>query len=146
MHVKNQETAKEILTIQLLAYKIEAEIICFDGIPPLKETIDEIIYSDETYLGYIENGVLIGFLSYIKKRDSFQISKLVVDPSHFRRGIAKRLLEYFINKVTKGSLVIVSTGAKNEPAKRLYKLFGFVEFEDIEVAPDVFITSMKFVP
>ncbi|WP_268753409.1 hypothetical protein [Alkalihalobacillus trypoxylicola] len=41
---------------------------------------------------------------------------------------------------------MVSTGAKNEPAKRLYNLFGFVEFEDIEVGPDVFITSMKFVP
>ncbi|KYG34961.1 GNAT family N-acetyltransferase [Alkalihalobacillus trypoxylicola] len=96
INVKNQETAKEILTIQLLAYKVEAEIIRFDGIPPLKETIDEIIYSEETYLGYIERGVLIGFISYIKKRDSFQIGKLVVDPSHFRRGIAKSLLEYFI--------------------------------------------------
>ncbi|CAM3235631.1 hypothetical protein BRIN106911_01455 [Brevibacillus invocatus] len=38
----NPETAQDILRIQIPAYQIEAALIDFDGIPPLKDTVDSI--------------------------------------------------------------------------------------------------------
>jgi hypothetical protein len=46
---------------------------------------------------------------------------------------------YFFSKIKSN----VSTGAKNIPAKNLYKLFGFQEINDIEVAPTIFITLFE---
>lgn len=143
LDVKNKETAKKILDIQIPAYKVEAEIINFDGIPQLKDTVETIIKSDETYLGYMIDDVLVGFISYTYNQGLFHICRLVVDPNHFRKGIAKSLLGYLIKNVIKGFKATVSTGAKNFPAKNLYKMYGFYEAKDIEVAPNVFITLLS---
>lgn len=40
---QEEKVAEEILEIQLLAYKVEAELIEFDGIPQLQDSIHDII-------------------------------------------------------------------------------------------------------
>lgn len=140
---KHKETAEKILAVQIPAYKVEADIMNFDGIPQLQDTVDSIIQSNETFAGYLIEDVLAGFISYTHDEGHFQICRLVVDPIHFRKGIAKRLLGYLLESVCRGYETAVMTGAENVPAKNLYKMYGFHEVKDIEVAPNVFITLLR---
>lgn len=139
---RNESAAKEIQRIQRPAYLVEAEMMGFKGIPQLKESILEIQNSSETFLGYLENGLLKGFVSYKKENNTIDIHRLVVDPEHFRKGIGRELL-MSLTKTFEGMEFIVSTGKTNMPAKNLYRSFGFTESEDFEVAPGIFCTILK---
>lgn len=139
---RNEYTAKAIQRIQRPAYLVEAELMGFEGIPQLKESTIEIQNSGETFLGYMEQEVLLGFISYKKENNIVDIHRLVVNPEHFRKGIGRKLLAYLMEEF-EGMEFIVSTGKMNKPAKNLYTSFGFVEKEDFEVAPGVFCTTLK---
>ena len=128
----------ELWTVQRLAYAVEAEIIGFDGIPPLHETPAELRASGETFLGLYDEEGLAGALSYELVGSTVDICRLVVHPRAHRRGIASRLLD-----ALPAGPQIVSTGTKNEPALRLYRKRGFVETGTREIAPGVTITELS---
>ncbi|ASK61495.1 GNAT family N-acetyltransferase [Virgibacillus phasianinus] len=137
----NQLVAQDILNIQLLAYKIEAELIGFDGIPQLNDTVESIMASKETFIGYNRSGKLAGFISYQVSGNELDICRLVVHPDCFRMGTANSLLKYIMNKY-KYSIIdryTVSTGSKNVPAIRLYKQFGFIPYQEIEISKGISI-------
>lgn len=136
------EMAKKIIEVQRPSYKIEAEIIDFEGIPALNETEKEIMKSKEAFIGYYVEEKLVAFISYEQNKNEIDICKLVVHPASFRRGIAKKLLQFVLNEKKKEQKVVVSTGSKNIPALALYKSFGFSEVQKIEVAPNFFITQL----
>jgi ribosomal protein S18 acetylase RimI-like enzyme len=80
-----------------------------------------------------------------QKRTSsiLDIHRLVVHPAYFRRGIGKTLVQ-FVEQVEDGiETIIVSTGAKNVPAKRLYTQLGFVEKKEEEVIPGLIISLFE---
>lgn len=137
------ETAQDILRVQIPAYQIEAALIGFDGIPPLKDTVDSIQQSREAFVGYYLEEELAGFLSYELEENTCTICRMVVHPNHFRKGIAKALLAHFLDNVCPKPYIKVSTGAKNEPALHLYKQFDFKEVKHIEIAPDVYLTLLE---
>ncbi|MCJ1908013.1 GNAT family N-acetyltransferase [Planococcus ruber] len=136
---RDEETAKDIQRIQQPAYLIEAELMGFHGIPQLTESIEDIQQSNESFTGFKEEE-LKGFISYIEEEDLIDIYRLVVHPDFFRRGIAKALLADLMKRY-KGYKFIVSTGTANEPAKNLYRSFGFVEQDLFEVAPGITCTN-----
>jgi ribosomal protein S18 acetylase RimI-like enzyme len=55
------------------------------------------------------------------------ISKMMVHPDHFKKGIASKLIDYLFRIYSHAWRVKVSTGAKNYPAIRLYQKHGFVK-------------------
>jgi ribosomal protein S18 acetylase RimI-like enzyme len=128
---------RELWTVQRLAYAVEAEIIGFDGIPPLHESLDDLRDADEIFLGIYDGEGLAGAVSYQLDGSTVDICRLVVHPRAHRRGIATRLLD-----ALPGGPQTVSTGTKNEPALRLYRKRGFVETGEREVAPGVSITDL----
>lgn len=134
---KDWATAQLILDVQLPSYRVEAEIIGFDDIPPLRDTVETIQTCEESFVGYILSQELAGFISYELTDDGVDICRMVVHPNFFRRGIAKQLLSFLLDGVAAHKKVTVSTGDKNEPAKSLYRGFGFSEVDQIEVAPGV---------
>lgn len=127
----------ELWTVQRLAYAVEAELIGFDGIPPLRESPAELRACGETFLGLYDSEGLAGAVSYQLDGSTVDICRLVVHPRAHRRGIATKLLD----ALPEGPQT-VSTGSKNEPALRLYRKRGFVETGTREVAPDVTITDL----
>lgn len=139
-----EEVAKNILTIQIPAYTVEAEIINFYGIPQLKDTAEDIMKCEETFIGYTMEGELGGVISYTDNENHIDICRLVVDPKHFRKGIAKKLVDHVIKNIAiNHAKIVVSTGAMNVPAKSLYRSFGFHEIKEIEVSPGSFISMME---
>lgn len=134
--------ADEILAIQIPSYQIEAALIGFSGIPQLMDTVDSIMTSEEIFIGYRLDHEWAGFLSYSVEKDTMEICRLVVHPLHFRKGIGGKLIEASL-ALASGKKIIVSTGSENQPALNLYKRFGFVIINEIEVAPGIFLSLLE---
>ena len=80
--------------------------------------------SENDFQGYYENKELLGVIEINSKLNSIHLQSLVVDPNHFRKGIATKL----INKVFDlypSPTYTVETGNNNIPAKKLYESLGF---------------------
>lgn len=131
--ITNPDIAKEVLSIQLPAYQIEAKLIGFDEIPNLRDTVDSLQQCGETFYGYYKNGNLCGIISFVITSFVLDIHRLFVDPGHFREGIAKQLLDHILYVETGFDTVIVKTGNKNIPALRFYKKYGFDQEEDLVI-------------
>ncbi|MFF2754633.1 GNAT family N-acetyltransferase [Psychrobacillus sp. NPDC058041] len=141
---QDEKVAAEILEIQVPAYKIEAELIGFNGIPQLQDSIHDIIISKEIFIGYYEESQLTGFISFMNTDELIDICRLVVHPNFFRKGIASILLKHVLEIKKASQHIEVSTGAKNTPAIQLYERFGFKRRNDIEIEPDFFITQLIY--
>ncbi|MEK4200217.1 GNAT family N-acetyltransferase [Cytobacillus sp. FSL K6-0265] len=114
------ESAQEVLSIQIAAYKIEAEIIGSYDLPPLKETVETLRHCRETFFGYYMKGRLYGVISIHIDSDVIEVCRLVVHPILFKKGVAQALLN-FIEGENKFRKLKVSTAIKNTPAINFYK-------------------------
>lgn len=144
LDVKNTDITNDILHLQKVSYQVEAEIIGFDHIPPLMDTISSIRECDETFLGYYsENNVLAGIISYKVEGQVLDIHRLAVHPDFFRKGIAKKLLTHVQSLNYEFSKIIVSTGLKNKPAINLYLKFGFERIRTVKVEEGIDIVLFE---
>jgi ribosomal protein S18 acetylase RimI-like enzyme len=139
---RNGQTAADIIAVQMPAYRVEAALIGFEGIPALRDTADSIMASNEVFVGFVEVGRLAGVIAYETGEEEVDICRLVVHPEYFRRGIAAKLLEHVLEHAAAGRRTVVSTGKDNMPAISLYKRFGFVENGEVEAAPGFFIANL----
>ena len=113
-----------MLALQRAAYQIEAEIINYYRIPPLIESLQQLMASTENYFAFIENKKIAGVLAYRKRDDAIHICKLAVHPDCFRRSIGTQLLRHLF-QIGNAKKYTVSTGMDNAPAIALYKKEGF---------------------
>ena len=125
-----------MVELQQAAYAVEAALIGFDGIPPLNDTVEDVLSHDIVWLGAFEGDRLVGGLGYVDRYDHRDIDRLFVDPQHARRGIGRSL----VTTVLDATEVRVSTGTGNEPARLLYRSLGFEEVGVLEITPQVSIT------
>jgi ribosomal protein S18 acetylase RimI-like enzyme len=143
LNLQNTEMVQNILDIQIPAYQVEAALIGYWEIPPLKDTVETLKASGESFYGYFEGGKLLGVISYMIEDDVMDICRLVVHPDYFRRGIGKKLLDYVEGMKEDITKIKASTGSKNTPAIKLYKIQGFVECQAIEVEAGFKITEFQ---
>ncbi len=143
LDTKDNKTAEQIVDLQKRSYIVEAELIGFYDIPPLKDTIDTIIKCDEIFYGYYVEDMLAGLISYKLEEELLDIYRVAVRPEYFRKGIARQMIE-FIEDMNRGiKRIIVSTGLKNQPAVSLYLKLGFKKLHEAEVAEGVFAVSFE---
>lgn len=141
LNQKDPHTARSIVNVQRPAYEREAEIIQFQGIPQLNETVFDVMDSRETFIGSFEGEELAGIASFIHTAEKLTICRLAVHPVHFRKGIAMALLRYIL-MVKEAESFEVTTGAGNEPAKALYRKLGFSEIEQYEPEKGVVLSRL----
>ncbi len=137
------EILKTSLGIQHKAYEVEAHLIGSKNIPPLQETIEQLKEANEIFLGYFEDKLLLGFIAVEDEEQNLRISRLVVNPQYFSKGIGTKLVQHVLNKFRNGRKVIVSTGNGNLPAKRLYEKFGFSQIR-IFTIDEISIAEFEF--
>jgi 8-oxo-dGTP pyrophosphatase MutT (NUDIX family)/N-acetylglutamate synthase-like GNAT family acetyltransferase len=133
--------AAEVLDLQKKSYKIEADLIGTDEIPPLKETFEQLQNCGETFMGYYIEGLLAGAVSFKKEGKVLDIHRMMVHPDYFRRGIAGKLLAEIERQDCQE--ILVSTGAANTPAIKLYEKLGFVRQHDSVVGNGLVIANFK---
>lgn len=125
LSIQKKETAKEVLTLQQAAYRKEVELIGFEEIPPLRDSLKSLQNSGETFYGYFLEDELAGAIAYKKNQTILDIHRLMVAPKNFRKGIASALLHFVEQIDLKISEIKVQTAEKNRPAVRLYQKVGF---------------------
>lgn len=140
--IKDSKTAQRVLTMQKESYKVEAEYIGTYEIPPLKESLQELMDCGETFIGYYDGGEIAGAISYKLEDNEIDIHRVMVDPGHFRKGIARKLISHVEEHIPSQGMV-VCTGAKNIPAVTLYLKLGFEKIRDIEVGHGLVLTQFR---
>lgn len=126
----NHASASKIIQLQQRAYRVEAELLGVSTIPPLLETVNNILECREHFMGVWdpEQQNLLGLLSweeaFVENSKANQICRLAVDPVYFGNRIAHFLLQEFFTQSTH-RLTVVTTGAFNIPAIRCYEKSGF---------------------
>lgn len=121
-----EEGANKIRDVFQISYAVEAKILNTKEFPPLKRPMQGYLESDNDFFGYFSKETLAGVVEIRNTPNFTHIQSLVVHPEHFRKGIARELMEFVFN-VYDSKLFMVETGVQNGPATNLYKKLGFIE-------------------
>ncbi|MCS7479604.1 GNAT family N-acetyltransferase [Umezawaea endophytica] len=139
LDLTDDDTLRGLWELQRAAYAVEADLIGFDGIPPLHETLDDLRACGETFLGTED---LTGAVSWLRPDDgTLDICRLVVHPRAHRTGVARALLDA-LDRREPAETTTVSTGTANLPAMTLYRRRGFVPTGLRDLAPGVTLTLL----
>jgi phosphoglycolate phosphatase len=141
--ITKESGALKVLQLQHQSYRIEAKLIEFDELPPLRDTLADLQQSGETFYGFYEQNDLYGVISFKYNHGIFDIHRLMVHPDHFKRGIAKKLLHNLEMQGKNGESLVVSTGSKNTPAIDFYIKCGFEVNGEKEIIQGLWLTSFK---
>lgn len=138
------ELTLSLLSLQQIAYRIEAELIGFTDIPPLLDSPQTLKDSGESFFGYFNAvGKLIGASSCKQGVRELTICRMMVAPECFRKGIASALLEHMEQCAVPGMKIKVSAGTNNTPAFELYTKHGYVPVQQHLVAPGITLTQFQ---
>ncbi|MFD3698716.1 GNAT family N-acetyltransferase [Streptomyces sp. NPDC058646] len=148
LDLTDDATAAAVHRIGRAAYAVEAELIGFDGIPALGESLVQMRAHGLNWVGAVaDGGELAGFLAWEEQgAGGVGIDRLCVDPAWFRRGIASRLLRHALTDLFPDRPVTVTTGAANTPAVTLYTRMGFTRGQDFSPAPGLTMASFTSRP
>lgn len=133
---------EQLLQLQRVSYRREEELLGFP-IPRIEDTPDDLLASGEVFIGMIQDGDLLGFLSLAADETVLDIHRLAVDPDYFRQGVGSDLIQFVFDAFDTVQSFMVTTGARNIPAIRLYEKMGFVRTGDFEPAPGVVMTRFE---
>ena len=143
LDLTDPETAKRVLAVQHLAYAVEAELIGFDGIPPLQEDLAGLMASTEYWVGRYDGDTLVAAVAYeFPDASTVEISRLVVDPAYARRG-HRRAHHDRLDELEPRPTSLFSTGSANHPAVALYLSRGYTETTRTTIAPGVQVTHFS---
>lgn len=122
--------AEEILSLQKLAYKSEAQRYNNYGIPPLKQTVGQIKEQFKThlFLKAVSNGKIIGTVRAYEKDGTCYIGRLAVHPKMQNQGIGTSLMKKIENFFSSKRFELF-VGSKSEKNIHLYKKLGYTIYK-----------------
>lgn len=139
------EDLKEILELQYLAYQSEAALFGNREIPPLKQTLEEVIceYNEGIILKLCdEQNRIIGSIRARENNGTVYIGKLMVHPDHRRKGNGSKLL-YEIEKYFPDRRYELFTSTRSKDNIRLYERIGYKEFAQKAVDEELHFVYME---
>jgi SAM-dependent methyltransferase len=140
LDLSEPHTLAEVARVQRAAYLVEAELIGFDGIPPLHESLADLAAAPLQWRGIRRDRAIVAAVAFTGEGRRCDIDRLFVDPLHHRRGYGRRLVQALMHH----EAVTVSTGDLNTPAVELYHSLGFRTVGRREVAPGVWVAQFEY--
>lgn len=137
--------AQEILALQLLAYQTEAAIYNDDTLPPLQDTLQDMIarFEDRKFFKTVETDPIIGSVRAFEKNGTCFVERLIVHPEHRRRGIGTALLRHIETQFPSAHRFELFTGHKSESNLRLYQRLGYRPFRQQQLSDKVTLVFMQ---
>ena len=128
-----REDLEAILQLQYRAYQSEAVLLQNFSIPPLKQTLADLVAEFErgVVLKAEEGGMIIGSVRAYCEDGTTRIGKLIVDPAFQGRGIGTALLSA-VEQACSAPRYELFTSSKSEKNIRLYERAGYVRFAEKE--------------
>ncbi len=122
------DDAVEIIELQKRAFLSEAEMYGDYSIPPLTQSLDDLIsgFGRRTTLKAVRDGRIIGSVNGCMDGETCLIGRLMVHPDHRKRGIATRLMEAVEHRFGSARTWELFTGELSRDNIRLYQRLGYV--------------------
>lgn len=117
--------ATQVFAISQAAYALEAERVGCADFPPLRETLDDLRQSSDSFLVFQQSGQIIGAISFDRSATAATITRLVVSPDYHQRGVATALLAALEKHLAPIAHFKVTTAQNNQPAVQLYQRCGY---------------------
>ena len=137
--------AGELLVLQKLGYRSEAEIYNDFNIPPLVQTLEsmEEDFGNHLFLKAVLDGRIIGSVRANAGEGTCYIGRLVVHPDFQNRGIGTRLMDE-IEKVFNGcERFELFTGDKSKRNLQLYQKRGYLIFKTAKITDQTNIVFLE---
>lgn len=128
------DDAEDILSLQKLAYRSEAEIYDDFTIPPLTQTLEEIRrdFDNQIFLKAVINGNIIGSVRAFIKDGTCFIGRLIVHPDFQNHGIGTQLMNRIEECFKEVQRFEIFTGHKSNRNLRLYEKLGYKRFKTVQ--------------
>jgi ribosomal protein S18 acetylase RimI-like enzyme len=139
------EDAAEILTLQKLAYQSEAAIYDDFAIPPLTQTLEEIVadLKRQTFLKATMEGRIVGSVrAYLQDGTCF-VGRLIVHPSFQNQGIGTRLLGEIERAFDQAERFELFTGHLSERNLYLYQKLGYRPYRNRTVSEALTLVHLE---
>ncbi len=140
-----QSDLKEILDLQYLAYQSEAMLFGSKDIPPLRQTIEELIgeYDKGIVLKAVtEEGIIIGSVRAYADEKTVYIGKLMVHPDYRHHGYGRKLLTEIENCYT-GKRYELFTSTRSKDNIRLYQNAGYTVFDQRQISEELVFVYLE---
>jgi phosphoribosylanthranilate isomerase len=123
--------AAEILALQKLAYRSEAELNQDFSIPPLIQTRPEIEaeFASKRFLKACSDGRIIGSVRGELRNGTCRIGRLIVHPDWQNRGNGGRLLRAIESQFPEAERFELFTSDRSERNLHFYRKMGYREFK-----------------
>ncbi|NIH86991.1 GNAT family N-acetyltransferase [Amycolatopsis granulosa] len=124
--------AGELLTLQRAAFVTEAQAHGDPALPPLRETLDELVAvlrdPDVRTWGVREAGRLVSSVRIRVRGETAEVGRLVVAPDRQGQGLGSDLMRVAEQRLPPGVRVLrLVTGERSAGPLRLYTRLGYVE-------------------
>ncbi|MGD9948990.1 MAG: GNAT family N-acetyltransferase [Desulfobulbus sp.] len=140
-----QSDAAAILELQRSAYQSEARLYNDWSLPPLTQMLDSMLQdmATMTVLKAIQDEKLVGSVRGILQDGICNIGRLIVEPSHQRRGIGSALLRAIETNFPTARAFSLFTGGRSEENLRLYRRHDYRETHREQVAPHLIMIFLQ---
>jgi GNAT superfamily N-acetyltransferase len=137
--------AEELLGVQKLAYRSEAEIYDDDSLPPLVQTLEgmEGDLKNQHFLKAVMDGRIIGSVRAYAKGGTCYIGRLIVHPDFQSRGLGTRLMNDIERIFCGCKRFELFTGDRSERNLYLYQKRGYRIFKTAKVTDQTNIVFLE---
>lgn len=141
----SEADAAEILKIQKLAFHGQGVLYNDFSLPPLIQTLEELVRDFETFnfLKASYNGKIVGSVRGCVEGGTCFISRLIVHPDYQNRGIGKKLMHAIEKKFTGVGRYELFTGNKSEKNLALYGKLGYRKYQEKPQSDKVMLICME---
>jgi predicted N-acetyltransferase YhbS len=139
------QDASAILDLQRRAYESEAKLYNDWSIPPLTQTLEELVAEFQTnlLLKAVSAARLVGSVRARENTKIVQIGRLVVEPSFQGQGIGSRLLQAIEAAFPSTGEFQLFTGSRSVGNIALYKRHGYAVTHEKVLSPSVTLVCMS---
>lgn len=123
--------AADLLSLQKIAYRSEADLYQDYSIAPLTQTLADIVseFGGKRFLKAVADGQLVGSVRGELRNGTCEIGRLIVHPDWQNRGIGSRLLQAVETDFQEADRFELFTGERSERNLYLYRKMGYREFK-----------------